>query len=314
MVGLARQIRRVAPGRATVLVTGESGTGKELVARALHELSPRAKAPFVAVNCGAIPEPLMESELFGHVKGAFTDASRSRKGLFAEADGGTIFLDEVGELPQAMQVKLLRVLQEEEIRPVGDARSQQVDVRVIAATMRDLGADVKAGTFREDLYYRLHVVGLHLPPLRERPDDVERLAGHFVQKYNARLKREPPIRALTPEALGKLRTWPWPGNVRELENTIERAHVLAEGDLLDVEALPEKLRGDAAARGAAGKGARPAWLSEDELSIKKASKALEIELISRALEKTGGNRTRAAQLLEISHRALLYKIKDYGLR
>ncbi len=315
MQELARQVRRIAVVKTTVLVTGESGTGKELVARALHELSPRAREPFVAVNCGAIPEPLIESELFGHVKGAFTDASKSRKGLFAEADGGTIFLDEVGELPQAMQVKLLRVLQEEEIRPVGEARSQKVDVRVIAATHQDMAEMVKQGRFREDLFYRLNVVGLKLPSLRERPDDVPRLAEHFVAKFNARLRRDPPVRRITDEAMAVMRTYAWPGNVRELENTIERALVLAEGDELGADALPEKLRGGAPAP--AGQGVRPAAASvvpDDELSIKKATRMIEEHLIVRALERTGGNRTRAAQLLEISHRALLYKIKEYGIR
>jgi two-component system response regulator AtoC len=242
------------------------------------------------------------------VKGAFTDASRSRKGVFAEADGGTIFLDEIAELPPPMQVKLLRVLQEEEIRPVGDARSQKVDVRVIAATMRDLQQEVGAGRFREDLFYRLHVVGLHLPPLRDRATDVPRLVEHFVRKYNTRLRRDPPVTEVTPEAMAALLAHAWPGNVRELENTIERALVLADGPVLGLEGLPERVRGGAPARAA------PATGSGDDLSIKKATRAIEEQLIRRALEKTGGNRTRAAQLLEISHRALLYKIKDYGLR
>jgi two-component system response regulator AtoC len=316
MQELAKQIRKIAPVKTTVLVTGESGTGKELVARALHELSPRAKEPFVPVNCGAIPEGLVESELFGHVKGAFTDASRSKKGLFAEADGGTIFLDEVGELPLAVQVKLLRVLQEEEIRPVGDNRAQQVDVRVIAATVRDLPERVRAGAFREDLYYRLAVLPLRLPELRERPDDIPRLAEHFRRKYNARLHRETPVRVIEPAALDLLRRYPWPGNVRELENAIERALVLADGDRLGPEALPERVRGTSSSPGtplSPGVGA-PGPESPDALSIKKATRRIEEELIARALAQTGGNRTRAAQLLEISHRALLYKLKEYGIR
>ncbi len=313
MQELARQIRKIAPVKTTVLVTGESGTGKELVARALHELSPRAKEPFVPVNCGAIPEGLVESELFGHVKGAFTDASRSKKGLFAEADGGTIFLDEIGELPLAVQVKLLRVLQEEEIRPVGESRPQRVDVRVIAATVRDLPERVRAGAFREDLYYRLAVVPLRLPSLRERPDDIPRLAEHFVGKYNARLHRETPIRAIAPESVALLRRYAWPGNVRELENAIERALVLADGDRLTPDVLPERVRGNGPlATFRAGTALSP--LAPDELSIKKATLRIEQELITRALAQTGGNRTRAAQLLEISHRALLYKLKEYGIR
>ena len=315
MQELAKQIRKIAPVKTTVLVTGESGTGKELVARALHELSPRAKEPFVPVNCGAIPEGLVESELFGHVKGAFTDASRSKKGLFAEADGGTIFLDEIGELPLPVQVKLLRVLQEEEIRPVGENRAQKVDVRVIAATVRDLPERVRAGAFREDLYYRLAVLPLRLPALRERPDDIPRLAEHFRKKYNARLHRETPVRAIDEAAIELLKRHPWPGNVRELENAIERALVLADGDRLTPDALPERVRGGGPGlvpprNGGAGAIA----LAPDELSIKKATLRIEQELITRALAHTGGNRTRAAQLLEISHRALLYKLKEYGIR
>jgi two-component system response regulator AtoC len=306
MVEVLKQVRKVAPIKTTVLLSGESGTGKELVARALHELSPRASLPFVAVNCGAIPAELMESELFGHVKGAFTDASRNKKGLAVEADGGTLFLDEMGELPQQLQVKLLRFLQEEEVRPVGDTRSERVDVRVVAATARDLGAAVRAGQFREDLYYRLNVVGIRLPPLRERAGDIPALARHFLARY-ARLRPGEPIEGISDEALAAMQGYRWPGNVRELEHAIERAAVLCEGPVIREEDLPEPVRGGATA-------ALPAaLLPEGTLSIKRATRAVEEQLIRRALAQTNGNRTRAAELLELSYRALLYKIKEYGL-
>ncbi len=305
MAEVVRQVRKVAPIKTTVLLQGESGTGKELVARAIHELSPRASLPFVAVNCAAIPADLIESELFGHVKGAFTDASRNKKGLFAEADGGTLFLDEVGELPLALQVKLLRFLQEEEIRRVGDVRSERVDVRVVAASARDLGKAAGAGQFREDLYYRLNVVGIRLPPLRERPGDIPLLAGHFLSKY-ARLRAEAPVTGISDEALEAMRTYRWPGNVRELEHAIERAMVLCEGPVIREEDLPDRLREPGSPATALG-------LAEDTLSIKRAIRTVEEQLIRRALERTGGNRTRAAEILEISYRALLYKIKEYGI-
>ena len=304
MAEVLRQVRKVAPLKTTVLLGGESGTGKELVARALHELSPRASLPFVAVNCGAIPAELMESELFGHVRGAFTDASRDKRGLALEADGGTLFLDEIGELPPALQVKLLRFLEDEEVRRVGDTRSQKVDVRVVAATARDLAEAVRRGEFREDLRYRLDVVRLRLPPLRERPGDVPLLARHFLARF-ARLRPEGPPTGFAPEALEALTTWRWPGNVRELEHAVERAVILCDGPLLREEDLPE------AVRAPPGPGQPP--LAGDDLSVKRQSRALEEALIRRALERTGGNRTRAAALLELSYRALLYKIKEYGL-
>jgi two-component system response regulator AtoC len=302
-----RQIRKLAAVKATVLISGESGTGKELVARALHELSPRAAMPFVAVNCGAIPEPLIESELFGHLKGAFTDAHRTKKGLFSEADGGTLFLDEVGELPLAVQVKLLRALQEEEIRRVGDNRSEKVDVRVVAATKRELAQEVQRGAFREDLYYRLNVVNLRLPPLRDRRQDIPALAQHFLAKHNAKLGRRPPVLRIAPAVAQRIQDYPWPGNVRELENAIERALVLCEGEELTEDGLPELLALAAVAPPAGAPAA------DAGLSIKRTVRAVEEDLIRRALQRTRGNRTRAAELLEISHRALLYKIKDYGI-
>jgi two-component system response regulator AtoC len=301
-----RQVRKVAPQKTTVLISGESGTGKELVARALHDLSPRAAAPFVAVNCGAIPAELLESELFGHARGAFTDAVRARKGLALEADGGTLFLDEIGELPLALQPKLLRFLQEEEVRPVGDDRPRRVDVRLVAATARDLGEAARAGQFREDLYWRLAVLGLRLPALRERPEDVAPLAEHFLARFAA-LRPELPGLRFTPEALEALKAHRWPGNVRELMHAVERAVVLAEGPAIGEEELPEAVR--APWPGAGG----PAAAASGDLSVKRGIRALEARLIREALARTGGNRSRAAELLELSYRALLYKIKDYGV-
>jgi two-component system response regulator AtoC len=306
MQELLRQIRKVAPQKTTVLLAGESGTGKELVARALHEQSSRAAFPFVAVNCGAIPAELIESELFGHVKGAFTDASRTKKGLAEEADGGTLFLDEIGELPLALQPKLLRFLEDEEVRPLGDVRSRKVDVRVVAATARDLRRAVAAGQFREDLLYRLDVVAVRLPPLRERRDDVEALAAHFLGRY-ARLRPELPAMRLSDEARDALLAHRWPGNVRELEHALERAVVLADGPVIREEDLPDPVRAPAPVP------ASPADAGAGDLSVKRATRALEERLIRAALERTGGNRTRAAELLDLSYRALLYKIKDYGI-
>ncbi|MDH3625752.1 MAG: sigma-54 dependent transcriptional regulator [Myxococcales bacterium] len=296
-------IGKVADYKTTVLIQGESGTGKELVARALHLGSTRKNKPFIPVNCGAIPETLLESELFGHKKGAFTDAHADKRGLFTEADQGTLFLDEIGELPLGLQVKLLRVLQESRVRPVGANRDQEVDVRVIAATVRDLRREVAEGRFREDLYYRLNVLQINVPPLRDRRDDIMLLVDHFIERNNGRLGTK--IRDVDQKARKLLLNYPWPGNVRELENTIERAVVLSESDVIGVGDLPERMREPADPIAAS--------LATGELSIKKTARFMEETLIRRALEKTGGNRTAAAKLLEISHRALLYKIKDYGI-
>jgi two-component system response regulator AtoC len=306
MLELFRTVRKIAEFKTTVLIDGESGTGKELVARAIHSSSPRARAAFIAVNCGAIPANLLESELFGHRKGAFTDANRDRKGLFEEASGGTLFLDEIGELPLNLQVKLLRVLQEGEIRRLGDSQDTKVDVRVVAATARDLAEEVKRGAFREDLYYRLNVFALHLPALRDRREDIPLLVEHFLARMNARMGLA--ISGVTAEAMRILTACDWPGNVRELENTVERAVVLAEGPTIDVDSLPERLRAPAS-----GTTPAPVALDNGDLSIKRASRRSEEDLIRRALERTKGNRTRAAELLEISHRALLYKIREYGI-
>jgi two-component system response regulator AtoC len=293
-------IRTVGATRTTVLVLGESGTGKELVARALHEASPRRERRFVALNCAAVPATLIESELFGHVRGAFTDAVRDKPGLFEEADGGTLFLDEIGELTPPLQAKLLRALQESEIRRVGDTTPIKVDVRLIAATLRDLAVDVAEGRFREDLYYRLNVVPIHVPPLRERAEDIPQLSRFFAARHAARHGREV---ALSDPAIDALARQPWPGNVRELENVIERALVLADGPAVDAEFLGTVMRVKPG----------PAPADDSELSIKKATRSLEQELIRRALGVTQGNRTNAAKLLEISHRALLYKMKEYGI-
>jgi two-component system response regulator AtoC len=301
---LKEMLVKVAAYPTTVLIVGDSGTGKELVARAIHRASPRKDAAFVAVNCGAIPETLLESELFGHVRGAFTDAKFDKPGLFKDADGGTLLLDEVGELPQAVQVGLLRVLQEGEIRPVGSTKNITVDVRVLAATHRDLEAEVKAGNFREDLFYRLNVLPVRVAPLRERTDDIPMLAEHVLGRIADRMKAH--RHSLHPDTLKLLMGYPWPGNVRELENVLERAVVLSDSDVLHPADLPVQLQ----------HATDPVQmtLASGELSVKKATLYIERALISRALEKTGGNRTKAAKLLEISHRALLYKLKDYGLQ
>jgi two-component system response regulator AtoC len=303
MLDIFRTIAKIADYKTTVLITGESGTGKELVARAIHARSSRSSGAFVAVNCGAIPENLLESELFGHRKGAFTDANADRRGLFEEATGGTLFLDEIGELPVNLQVKILRALQEETIRRLGDTKDVKVDVRIITATHRDLSADVKAMRFREDLFYRINVLSINVPPLRNRREDVNLLIDHFITRNNARLGTH--IRGLSTEARKLLLEYAWPGNVRELENTIERAMVLAESDVLQTCDLPERIR-DAL-------DPVQVQLASGELSVKKTTAAIEEILIRRALLKTKGNRTRAAELLEISHRALLYKIKDYKI-
>ncbi len=305
MKEVLRVVHKVAPTPTTVLIEGESGSGKELIARALHDLSPRAERPFVAVNCGAIPETLIESELFGHVKGAFTDARTARRGLFEEADGGTILLDEIGELPLPVQPALLRVLQQGEVRRVGDARSTRVDVRVLASTNRDLAAQVQSGRFREDLYYRLNVVQVRLPPLRERQEEIAALSERLLARHAERIGVEP--RPLSGRAMELLQRYRWPGNVRELENALERALVLSEDEEIGPDALPEAVQRALAPEPV------PASLDADDLSVKRAQRVLEADLIRRALARTQGNRTKAAELLDLSPRALLYKIRDYGL-
>jgi DNA-binding NtrC family response regulator len=304
MQELFDQIKRVADLKTTILILGESGTGKELVARALHQNGRRTGHPFVAVNCGAIPENLLESELFGHVRGAFTDASSDKTGLFEQADGGTLFLDEIGEMPLLLQVKLLRVLQEGEIKRVGGALSKNVDVRVISATSRDLSADVVTGRFREDLYFRLNVFCLQLPSLRERVEDIPLLVEHFMKRYGSVTENQP--LCIEPETMRSLMAHRWPGNIRELENAIERACILSDGGRITPSCLPTSIRLTDEPHPVESTG-------EENLSIKKAEDAIERELIRKALARTGGNRTRAAKILEISHRSLLYKLKEYGI-
>jgi len=302
MIEVLELLERAAEFKATVLLTGESGTGKEVLARAIHVQSARRDAAFVAVNCGAIPETLLETELFGHTRGAFTGADRARRGLVAEADGGSLFLDEIGELPISLQVKLLRVLQEEEVRPVGESKPLNVDVRIIAATSRDLELEVREGRFREDLFYRLNVIRVQVPPLRERREDISVLVDHFLDHFRRTLGK--PVRRISDDALDRLLAYAWPGNVRELENVMERALILAEGERITLRELPESVVSPA--KGSPG-------ASSADLSLRRARKALEADLIERALRTTDGNRTHAARLLQISHRALLYKIKEYGI-
>jgi two-component system response regulator AtoC len=293
---------RVAPFPSTVLLTGESGSGKEAIARAIHRASPRRDRAFVAVNCGAIPENLLESELFGHERGAFTGADRAREGLFEEADGGTLFLDEIGELSMPLQVKLLRVLQERTIRRVGGTGERAVDVRVLCATARDLVEEVKGGRFRDDLFYRINVVPIHIPPLRTRPEDIPLLADHFLRRHSERLRVETP--GIPKSLIPTLAAYSWPGNVRELENVVERALILSGGQIAE-EHLPPHVR--------TGRHLFEVRDDEGDLSVKRRLPALERTLIARALERCQGNRTRAAELLDLSVRALSYKIHDYGL-
>jgi two-component system response regulator AtoC len=312
-------VERAAEFKTTVLVTGESGVGKEVIARAVHQLSERAHEPYIAVNCGAIPESLIESELFGHVRGAFTGADSDARGMFREADGGTLFLDEIGELPPATQVKLLRVLQEEEVRPVGAAKSFPVDVRIIAATSRDLEQMVQTSGFRADLFYRLNVFRIHVPPLRERREDIALLADHLIAAHARRMGKN--VEPLSREVVETLGGHAWPGNVRELENSLERALILARGGAIGPELFPFA-RGDAAAQtresapvaSVSAPVTPPESAGDDEdLSIKRRGRALEERLIRLALVRTSGNRTRAARVLELSPRALQYKLKEYGI-
>ncbi len=290
-------LKLVAPAEATVLILGETGTGKELVAQALHRNSPRAERPFVVVNCAALPETLLESELFGHERGAFTGATTRKEGRFVLAHLGTLFLDEVGELSLATQAKILRVLQVREFEPLGSVRSLKVDVRIIAATNRDLNAMVREGQFREDLFYRLNVFPLLLPPLRERLEDLPPLAQHFLQKYSEKNRR--PVQTLAPEVLQAFGKYAWPGNIRELENVMERGVILCTGDTLTLQELPPALR-QVRTRPAPG---------ETELELPE----LERQLIGRTLELVSGHRQQAAEILGISMEELNLKIRSYHL-
>ena len=302
MQSLFQMADKTAQYKTTVLILGDSGTGKELIARGIHYSSDRAKKPLIPVNCGGIPENLIESELFGHKRGAFTGADRNKKGLFQEAEGGTIFLDEIGELPLSLQVKLLRVLQENEVRPIGDSKSMKIDVRVVAATAKNLEEEVGKGTFRQDLYYRLNVMTLKLPPLNERTEDIPLLCKRFIDQFNQTFDKN--ISGLVPEAMLRLLEYSWPGNVRELENSIERAMVIADDSLLLPEHFPAEIIDN--------NGSQPSG-NFNGFSLKDAQKAMEKKFITRALEETEGNRTRASKLLEISHPSLLTKIKAYNI-
>jgi two-component system response regulator PilR (NtrC family) len=298
-------IGRLGDSKATVLVTGESGTGKELVAKAIHFNSTRKLRPFVTVNCGAIPQELMESELFGHVKGAFTGAVAAKQGLFEVADGGTLFLDEVSELPLHLQVKLLRVLEDPEIRPVGGIKPVRVDVRIVAATNRNLPQALERGAFREDLFYRLNVISLHIPPLRERREDIPLLANHFLQKFAAAAGTPPKL--ISPEALSAIELYAWPGNVRELENVIERAVTLETEAVIRVESLPDSVRGQHAPD------VKGIDLPADGLDLDAVMERIERDLLSQALRRANGIQSRAAQLLRTSFRSFRYRLQKYGL-
>jgi len=298
MKAVKELIATVAPTHSTVLICGESGTGKELVARALHQASPRRDRPFVSVNCGAFPETLLESELFGYIKGAFTGASSNRKGLIEYADSGTLFLDEIADMSVPMQAKLLRVLQERKVRPVGATEEVPVDVRLIAATNKDLQQLVRENRFREDLYYRISVIPVHLPPLRERREDIQRLALHFLQKFAAAMNK--PIYKIEDQAMRRLEQHEWPGNVRELENAIERAVALAKDDEITVSML-------------VGRDSAPLLIPEGGLDLERQVAELERRYLEAALQQAGGVRTRAAQLLHMSYRSFRHYAKKYSL-
>jgi len=298
-------IRKIADSPSTVMVSGESGTGKELVARAIHFNSQRRTRPFVSVNCGAIPEALMESELFGHVKGAFTGAVANKVGLFSAAEGGTLFLDEITEIPTLLQVKLLRAIQEREVRRVGDTRDLKVDVRLIAASNRELEQAVSEGVLREDLFYRLNVIPIHLPPLRERREDIPLLVAHCLQKFGRQLSKD--VRGVTPEALAILERYHWPGNIRELENVLERAIVLGGGEVLGAEALPESVRRERPMK------ALEVELPEDGMDLEGTLDVLERRYLQRALDRSGGVQTKAAELLRMTFRQFRYKLQKHNM-
>jgi two-component system response regulator AtoC len=319
-------VEKVANTPSTVLITGESGTGKELIARALHENSSRHAGPFIKINCAAIPKTLMESELFGYDKGAFTGAVGAKPGRFELAHGGTLFLDEIGEIPVEMQVKLLRVLQESEFERVGGIKTIKVDVRLVTATNRDLQQEIVAGTFRDDLFYRLNVVPIHIHPLRERREDIPLLAEHFLAKFNDRLKKQ--ISSIAPEAIERLISYHWPGNIRELENLMERTILFCEGPAIQVSDLPPEVVAAAPVALAAAvnptssvpvpvstseESSRPAASSLKE-AVRAETERVERELIQRALDETGGNVTQAARKLKISRKSLQTKMKELGLR
>src|ERR1700687_613321 len=299
-------IRKIADSPSTAMVTGESGTGKELVARAIHFNSFRRDKPFVSVNCGAIPEGLMESELFGHVRGAFTGAVSNKIGLFSAAEAGTLFLDEITEIPALLQVKLLRAIQVREIRRVGDTKDVKTDVRLIAASNPDLETAVRDGVMREDLFYRLNVLPIHLPPLRERREDIPLLIAHFLQKFKKDLAKD--VRGVTPEALAILERYHWPGNIRERENVLERAIVLGAGDMLGANALPESVRRERPTRGP-----ELVDIPEEGLDLEATLDDLERRYLQRALDRTSGVQTKAAELLRMTFRQFRYKLQKHSL-
>ena len=302
MQQIYRLIEKVAPHPSPVLILGETGTGKEMVARGIHEMGPRKAGPFIAVNCGAIPENLLESELFGYEKGAFTGAAAQKKGRLELAEGGTLFLDEVGELPLPLQVKLLRFLQEREIQRVGGTKTIRVDVRLIAATNRDLKREIQEHRFREDLYYRIRVIEINLPPLRERHGDIPELTAYFLQKFSRELHKS---LEMLPEALDLLTLYAWPGNVRELENVIERAGVLAEGEIIKAGDLPPELQLVSTPAGSNGE--------STELGLTERLEMLERDIIKKTLDETAGNQTQAARMLRLHRSSLQYKMRKYGL-
>jgi two-component system, NtrC family, response regulator PilR len=304
-------IQTIAPQASRVLITGESGTGKELVARAIHENSQRAQAPFITINCGAFPETLLESELFGYMKGAFTGANENRQGLFQASDGGTLFMDEIGNMSLTMQVKLYRVLQEGKVRPLGSNEEVDVDVRVIAATNKEFEKEIGEGRFREDLYYRLSVIPIQLPPLRERREDIPLLARHFLESF--RKSMEKPIEGISPEAMRKLEAYDWPGNVRELENTMERAVALETTGEITLRVLPDRIAGYSGSAGLLSVPGNGIGFPPEGVDFEKEIAETERRYLRTALEKTGGVRTKAADLLKISYRSFRHYAKKHNI-
>ncbi len=304
-------IQTVAPQTSRILITGESGTGKELVARAIHENSARSHAPFITINCGAFPETLLESELFGYTKGAFTGANENRRGLFQAAHGGTLFMDEIGNMDQAMQVKLYRVLQEGKVRPLGSTEELDVDVRVIAATNRDLEKAIAAGEFREDLFYRLSVIPIHVPALRERREDIPLLARHFLEKF--RKTMEKPIEGISPQAMQRLESYDWPGNVRELENTIERAVALESGPEISTGVLPDRMTGVSGSATGTGGQLDGVTFPPEGVNFEWVMAETEKRYLKAALEKSDGVRARAAELLKITYPSFRHYARKHNL-
>ncbi|MCX7944795.1 MAG: sigma-54 dependent transcriptional regulator [Deltaproteobacteria bacterium] len=301
---LKERIKKAAGVDVTVLINGESGTGKELVARAIHNLSKRSDRPMITINCAAIPENLIESELFGHTKGAFTDAQADKVGLFEDANGSTLFLDEIGELPLTLQTKLLRAIETKEIRRIGENKDRKVDVRIIAATSRNLPDDVKNGRFREDLFYRLNVFNISIPPLRERVDDIPILLKHFVEKFATKHNKKIPN--ISKELISYLSKLKWEGNVRQLENAVESAIIMCDSDILGMEYFPNESISRASDI--------DIDLDSQDLSLASAVARFEKKFIIKVLQSVGGNRTKAAKIMNISHRTLLYKLKEYGIK